>query len=77
MAAFDRWIDQLPGEKVFVTDTTEPDYLFLYWYLQRFTGHWPFAGTRTGTDPHGRPDCTTLCPLAGCRTPSAPLARIS
>ena len=31
---------------VFVTDTADPDYLFLYWYLQRFTGRWPFASTR-------------------------------
>jgi hypothetical protein len=75
MRAFTRWLDQLPGDKVFVTDTTEPDYLFLYWYLQRFTGTWPFAGTRPETAPAGLTECTSLCPLAGCRT-AGPLARL-
>jgi hypothetical protein len=77
MSAYARWIDRLPGRPVFVTDTAEPDYLFLYWYLQRFTGHWPFARTLTDAGMHARITCATLCPLAGCRTPQAPLARTS
>jgi hypothetical protein len=60
---------------VFVTDTTRPDYLFLYWYLHRFTGRWPFAGTLTEPEPLQQLDCSSLCPLAGCRARSTPLAR--
>ncbi len=67
MNAYARWIDQLPGNPVFVTDTAEPDYLFLYWYLQRFTGHWPFASTLTESGLLDRLTCTALCSLAGCR----------
>jgi hypothetical protein len=77
MTAFGQWVDQLPGRPVFVADTAEPDYLFLYWYLQRFTGRWPFASTLTDAGLHGRMSCSTLCPLAGCRTPEPSLARTS
>jgi hypothetical protein len=77
MTAFAQWIDQLPGRPVFVADTAEPDYLFLYWYLQRFTGRWPFASTLTDAGLHGRMSCSTLCPLAGCRMPEPSLARTS
>ncbi len=73
MTAFTRWIDALPGEKVFVTDTVEPDYLFLYWYLQRFTGQWPFARTSTEVGLYADLTPTTHCPLTGCRS----LARTS
>lgn len=73
MAALTRWIDDLPGERVFVTDTVEPDYLFLYWYLQRFTGRWPFGSTTTETGLYDRLTPTPLCPLTGCRS----LARTS
>lgn len=69
MNAFCRWIDDLPGAAVLVTDPTEPDFLFVYWYLQRFAGRWPF--TRTDAADHALP--TPLCPLAACR----PLARVS
>ncbi|SHK59209.1 hypothetical protein SAMN05443637_108185 [Pseudonocardia thermophila] len=66
MIAFTGWIADLPGEKVFVTDPAQPDYLFLFWYLQRFAGQWPFArvsaqAPRTALAPAG------LCPLGGCR----------
>ena len=77
MTAFAQWIDRLPGRPVFVADTAEPDYLFLYWYLQRFTGHWPFARTLTDAELHSRISCSTLCPLAGCRAPETVLARTS
>lgn len=73
MTAFARWIDDLPGARVFVTDTAEPDYLFLYWYLQRFTGTWPFARTSAEADLYDRLTPTSLCPLTGCTT----LARAS
>jgi hypothetical protein len=77
MNAYARWVERLPGRPVFVTDTADPDYLFLYWYLQRFTGNWPFARTLGDTDLHDRIACTTLCPLAGCRVPDTVLARTS
>lgn len=77
MTAYARWIEALPGRPVFVADTADPDYVFLYWYLQRFTGLWPFAGTLTDAGLHARIDCSTLCPLLGCRTPEASLARTS
>lgn len=78
MTSYARWIDQLPGDPVFITDTTGSDYLFLYWYLQRFTGRWPFTSTLPDAGLHGRFDCTAFCALAGCRTPQlAPLARTS
>lgn len=73
MTALTRWVDDLPGEKVFVTDTVEPDYVFLYWYLQRFTGRWPFSRTTTETGLYDRLTPTPLCPLTGCRS----LARTS
>jgi hypothetical protein len=50
-----------------VADPTSPDYLFVYWYLQRFAGQWPFV--RTSTDPalmHRLPR-VSLCPLVSCR----------
>jgi hypothetical protein len=77
MNAYASWVHRLPGRPVFVTDTADPDYLFLYWYLQRFTGDWPFASTRGDAELHRRLACTTLCPLTGCRTPNAALARTS
>ena len=77
MNAYASWVHRLPGRPVFVTDTADPDYLFLYWYLQRFTGDWPFASTRGDVELHRRLACTTLCPLTGCRTADAALARTS
>jgi hypothetical protein len=65
MSALARWLDQLPGSPVLVADTTSPDYLFVYWYLQRFTGRWPFTATDSFTTP--LLDAEELCPLRGCR----------
>jgi hypothetical protein len=76
MTAYARWVDQLPGDPVFVADTADPDYLFLYWYLQRFTGRWPFAATIADADLHDRIGGRSACPLAGCR-PEPLLAKIS
>lgn len=64
-----RWIDDLPGPAVLVADPTRPDFLFVYWYLQRFVGRWPFVAT-VPLD-HALP--VPACPLAACR----PLARAS
>lgn len=69
MAAFCRWIDDLPGTAVLVTDPTQPDFVFVYWYLQRFAGRWPFSRTAPLEHPLPAP----LCSLTGCR----PLARAS
>lgn len=78
MTDYTRWIEKLPGSPTFVADTSRPDYLFVYWYLQRFTGRWPFAGTLADAALRDRLDCTAFCSLSGCRTPhAAPLAHIS
>jgi hypothetical protein len=66
--AYARWISSLPGRATYVADTTQPDYLFLYWYLQRFAGHWPFARTSTEADLIDRLPRTPLCALSSCRT---------
>lgn len=68
MTTYADWISDLPGEKVFVTDPDEPDYLFLCWYLQRFAGQWPFARTSTAPAP-GTLAPAALCALGGCRIP--------
>jgi hypothetical protein len=67
MRSLTEWISDLPGEKVFVADPDEPDYLYLRWYVQRFAGAWPFARTVVDCDEYERLTDTTLCPLAGCR----------
>ena len=66
-----RWIEKLPGPPTFVADPDE--YLFLFWYLQRFARQWPFARTSTESELRNRlPEPT--CSLSGCR---AELARTS
>lgn len=77
MTAYARWIDQLPGAATLVTDTTESDYLFVYWYLQRFTGLWPFARTSTDVDLLARLPQVQVCTLTGCRLPVRELALTS
>lgn len=67
MSSLTDWISDLPGEKVFVADPDEPDYLFLRWYVQRFAGQWPFARTIIAAEEYDRVTPTTLCSLAGCR----------
>ncbi len=69
MTAYVRWIDQLPGPATLVTDTTESDYLFVYWYLQRFAGFWPFARTSTDAELLARLPQVQVCTLTGCRLP--------
>ncbi|MGE3286634.1 MAG: hypothetical protein AB7J32_11100 [Pseudonocardia sp.] len=59
-----RWVESLPGVPVLATDHG-PDHLFLYWYLQRFTGRWPFD--RVSVDPAHRTDAAGTCVLDGCR----------
>jgi hypothetical protein len=64
--AYLQWIGKLSGAPTLVTDPVGPDHLFLYWYLHRFAGRWPFAGTSTDADLRQllpRP----LCSLSGCR----------
>jgi hypothetical protein len=77
MNAYARWIAQLPGAPTFVADPIEPGYPFLYWYLQRFTGQWPFARTSTDVELHERLTRTPMCRLSGCRTPVRELAHTS
>lgn len=74
MAAYERWIGSLPGPAALVADPARPDYLFVYWYLQRFTGRWPFAALHLDPAADARfPDPGT-CPLTGCRPPVVGLA---
>jgi len=50
-----------------VTDPVGPEHLFVYWYLHRFAGQWPFV--RTTTEPALRERFPrVLCPLSGCRS---------
>src|ERR1041384_5043392 len=37
------WLKQLPGQPVFVGYPAAYDFLFVYWYLIRFTGESPFS----------------------------------
>jgi hypothetical protein len=37
------WLKQLPGKPVFVGYPAAYDFLFVYWYLIRFTGESPFS----------------------------------
>ena len=43
MAAYVRWLDDLPGKPVFVGYPAAYDFLFVYWYLIRFAGRSPFG----------------------------------
>ena len=64
--AYLRWIEKLPEPSTLVTDPVGPDHLFLYWYLHRFAGHWPFVRTNTEDDLRRRLP-RPLCSLSGCR----------
>ena len=64
--AYARWIATLPGTPTLVTEPVGTDHLFLYWYLHRFAGQWPFARTSTEPDPYRRLP-RPLCSLSGCR----------
>ncbi|GEL19701.1 hypothetical protein [Pseudonocardia asaccharolytica] len=71
MTAYSRWVEQLPGRPVFVADSEAHDYLFLYWYLQRFTGRWPFARTSTNAAVREQLPNVPVCTLISCREPLA------
>jgi hypothetical protein len=43
MAAFAAWLRSLPGKPVFVGYPVAFDFLFVHWYLVRFTGGSPFS----------------------------------
>lgn len=43
MGEYVRWVKKLPGRPVFVGYPASFDYLFVYWYLIRFTGESPFS----------------------------------
>ena len=43
MPAYVSWIKTLPGKPVFVAYPAGFDFLFIYWYLIRFTGSSPFS----------------------------------
>ncbi len=43
MARYVAWIGTLPGRPVFVAYPAGFDFLFVYWYLIRFTGDSPFS----------------------------------
>lgn len=43
MARYAAWLDALPGRPVFVGYPAAFDFMFVYWYLIRFTGRSPFV----------------------------------
>ena len=43
MARYRSWVDGLPGKPVFVGYPAAFDFMFVYWYLIRFTGASPFS----------------------------------
>src|SRR5262249_43290039 len=43
MARYVAWLKGLPGRPVFVAYPAGFDFLFVYWYLIRFTGDSPFS----------------------------------
>jgi hypothetical protein len=43
MVRYKIWLDQLPGPPVFVGYPAAFDFMFVYWYLIRFTGSSPFS----------------------------------
>jgi hypothetical protein len=43
MRRYAAWVKQLPGRPVFVAYPAGFDFLFVYWYLIRFTGESPFS----------------------------------
>lgn len=43
MKAYLQWLKGLPGQPVFVAYPAAFDFMFIYWYLIRFTGESPFS----------------------------------
>ena len=43
LPAYSAWLKMLPGKPVFVAYPAGFDFLFVYWYLIRFTGQSPFS----------------------------------
>src|SRR5882672_10910769 len=43
MREYFAWVKRLPGKPVFVAYPAGFDFLFVYWYLIRFTGESPFS----------------------------------
>ncbi len=66
------WVADLGERALFVSDPEEPDHLFVYWYLQRFAGRWPFAGTVPALGGTPRSWAPPPCPLRGCAPVEVP-----
>jgi hypothetical protein len=43
MTDFVQWVNGLPGKPVFVGYPVAYDFMFVYWYMIRFTGDSPFS----------------------------------
>lgn len=43
MAEYVRWVEGLPGEPIFAGYPASFDFMFVYWYLLKFTGASPFG----------------------------------
>lgn len=56
MQNYTKWIATLPGKPVFVGYPASYDFMFVYWYLIRFTGNSPFS--------HSALDIKTLAMVA-------------
>jgi hypothetical protein len=43
MKTYSQWLKQLPGKPIFVGYPAAYDFMFVYWYLIKFTGSSPFS----------------------------------
>lgn len=77
MTRYARWVADLPGRPTYIADTTRPDYLFVYWYLQRFAKLWPFDATSSDPALVSRYPSPHVCVLSHCRAPEPALAATS
>ncbi|AEA27405.1 hypothetical protein ACFQ34_24895 [Pseudonocardia benzenivorans] len=66
-ADYARWVDDLAAPAVFVADQDGQDHVYLYWYLQRFVGSWPFVAAGSRAAVPGMLPAAAVCPLRRCR----------
>ncbi len=56
MLSYSNWLNELPGRPVFVGYPAAYDFMFIYWYLIKFTGKSPFS--------HSAVDIKTMAMIA-------------
>jgi len=52
MNEYRTWLEALPGKPTFVGYPAAYDFMFVYWYLIRFTGGSPFSHSALGPARH-------------------------